>query len=197
MNSSKTALILIGFQKDYFSPDGVLYDVIKDSSDKMLANTLGLLDRLLITPVSIISTPIFFTSDYSELVNPIGILKTIRDVGAFKKGASGSEALGELVRFDNRITVVEGKRGLNAFRDTELEKVLRDRGITDVVLAGVVTSICIDSTARSAFEAGFSVTVLSDCTVGRTKFEQDFYCKEIFPLYASVMDSGEWLDNLK
>lgn len=197
MNSSKTALILIGFQKDYFSPDGVLYDVIKASSDKMLANTLGLLDRLLITPVSIISTPIFFTSDYSELVNPIGILKTIRDVSAFKKGAFGSETIGELARFDKRITVVEGKRGLNAFRDTELEKVLRDRGITDVVLAGVVTSICIDSTARSAFEAGFSVTVLSDCTVGRTDFEQDFYCKEIFPLYASVMDSGEWLDNLK
>jgi nicotinamidase-related amidase len=197
MNSSKTALILIGFQKDYFSPDGILYDVIKSSSDKVLANTLGLLGRLLLKPVTIISTPIFFTSAYSELVDPVGILKTIRDVGAFKKGSSGSETIAELARFDKRITVVEGKRGLNAFRDTGLEKVLRDREITHVVFAGVVTSICIDSTARSAFEREFSVTVLSDCTAGRTDFEQDFYCKEIFPLYAGVMDSGELLEKLK
>ncbi len=196
MNPNKIAVILIGFQKDYFSPAGILHDVIRDVSEHVLANTLALLERLAPTPVTIISTPIYFTPNYSELVDPVGILKTIRDVGAFKKDSAGSEPIEDLSRFKQRIIVVEGKRGLNAFHETELETILRLHGIKQVVLAGVVTSICIDSTARSAFESGFAVSVLSDCTAGRSKMEQEFYCKEIFPLYAAVIDSPGLLNDL-
>ena len=96
----------------------------------------------------------------------------------------------------DRIVEIPGKRGLNAFSNTDLEAELRDRGVTQVVIAGVVTSICIDSTARAAQECGFSVHVLSDCTAGRTRFEQDFYCREVFPLYASVTTSVELLARL-
>lgn len=193
MEIAKTALILIGFQKDYFSDDGILHDVVKSSSEKVLANTLDVLRALESTPALIISTPIIFTPDYSELVEPVGILKTIREVGAFKQGSAGSETIDQLADFAERIQVVEGKRGLNAFHDTCLEEVLRKHDVKHVVLAGVVTSICIDSTARSAFEAGFQVTIISDCTCGRTDYEQEFYCKEIFPLYAGVIDSQDFL----
>ena len=196
MISSKTALILIGYQKDYFSPNGILFDVIKDSSEDVLKNTLNLIDQLTDTPAVIISTPIFFTSDYRELTHPVGILKMIHEVGAFTKGSIGSDSIDELTPYEKRIMVLDGKRGLNAFRDTNLEAAIRNHDITDIAIAGVVTSICVDSTARSAYEGGFNVTVLSDCTAGRTQFEQDFYCNEIFPLYANVMDSKQFLDKL-
>ena len=68
---------------------------------------------------------------------------------------------------------------------------LNKNGITNIVLAGTVTSICIDSTARSAVELGFNVTVLNDCTSSRTPFEQSFYCEEVFPLYAKVCSHTE------
>ncbi len=74
---------------------------------------------------------------------------------------------------------------------------LRDRRITNIVLAGVVTSVCIDSTGRSAHERGFAVTVLSDCTGGRTRYEQDFYCKEVFPLYADVKAAADVIAALR
>ncbi len=54
-----------------------------------------------------------------------------------------------------------------------------------------MTSICIDSTGRAAHERGYRVSVLKDCTAGRTDFEQDFYCDKVFPLYAQVIDSEE------
>ena len=76
---------------------------------------------------------------------------------------------------------------LNAFSNTELGATLEARGIEEVVLAGVVTSICIDSTGRAAAERGYRVSVLEDCTAGRTDFEQEFYCGSIFPLYARVV----------
>ena len=90
-----------------------------------------------------------------------------------------------------------GKRGLNAFSNTELDQVFQQRGITNVVVAGVVTSICVDSTGRSAFERGYKVSILSDCTSGRTTFEQDFYCETVFPLYAEVLNHNQFLERLR
>lgn len=196
MDISTTAIVLIGFQNDYFSKDGSLHGVIEKSASDVLAHTVNLLDQLAGTEVALISTPIYFTPDYSELVNPVGILKVIQAAGAFRKGTVGSETIPELVRYGRRILTIEGKRGLNAFHATSLEDELKSRGVTDVVLAGVATSICIDSTARSAFERGFNVFVLSDCTAGRTQYEQDYYCNEVLPLYASVITSQTLLDSL-
>lgn len=195
----KTALILIGYQNEYFSPEGSLHSAIEESAQEtgLLANTLDLIERLLPTPVTIISTPIIFTPDYSELVNPVGILKTIWEKGAFRAGTSGSAMIPELQRFGDRILEVPGKRGLNAFSNTKLDAILQQRGIDHVVLAGVVTSICIDSTGRSASDRGYRVTILSDCTSGRTNLEQRFYCEQIFPLYGEVMTHTQLLSRLE
>lgn len=191
MNLKRTALLLIGFQNDYFSPDGILNGVIEASSKVtgVKENTLRLLEDRGQDFGVVVSTPIFFTENYAELESPVGILQTIRDVGAFKKGTFGARTILELERFSGLVHEVPGKRGLNAFSNTDLDALLRGKGIERIVLAGTVTSICIDSTGRDAFERGYKVTILSDCTSGRTVAEQDFYCAQIFPLYATVASS--------
>lgn len=198
MSPEKTAIILVGFQNDYFHPSGILRSVVEDEGgiDRVRRSTLDLLEALEDTEVSVLSTPIQFTDDYSELVEPVGILRTIRELGAFRRDGVGGQPIQEIEEMGDRVLTVPGKRGLNAFSNTELDHILRDRGVTDVVLAGVVTSICIDSTGRSAHERGFSVTILSDCTGGRTRYEQDFYCREVFPLYGTVRSSIEVLAEL-
>ncbi len=198
MNSKNSALILIGYQNDYFATDGILHDVIEESSRAtgVLANTVELLTRVSSSEMLIVSTPIIFTPEYDELVEPVGILKMIKEVGAFNSGTKGSDTIPELTQFGSRILEVPGKRGLNAFSNTELDPLLKDRDIEYVVLAGVVTSICIDSTGRWAFELGYKVSVLSDCTSGRTVVEQDFFCDNIFPLYAEVLDHRQLLSRL-
>ena len=123
------------------------------------------------------------------MVDPVGILKVIKDVKAFKKGSHGAEVLDEFKVYGERISTVQGKRGLNAFSNTDLDSLLLERSITNIVLAGAVTSICIDSTGRAAHERGYRVSILSDCTASRSKMEQEFYCENIFPLYAQVIDS--------
>lgn len=184
----KTAVVLIGYQKDYFADDGRLVGALEgDWRRTMLENTNRLLDGLQNTAATFISTPIQFTPDYEELVEPTGILETIVEAGAFRRGDPGSETIQDLQRRSDWILEITGKRGLNAFSNTELGATLEARGIEDVVLAGVVTSICIDSTGRAAAELGYRVSVLSDCTAGRTDYEQKFYCESIFPLYAKVI----------
>jgi nicotinamidase-related amidase len=195
MNHDKTAVIFIGYQNDYFASDGILKEAIQESVNTtgVLDNTISLIDDLVASNTLLIQTPIVFTEDYSELTDAVGILALIKDVGAFRKGSPGSDVIPEFERYGSRIVTLPGKRGLNAFSNTALEATLKARDIDHVVLAGAVTSVCIDSTARSAVDRGYRVTVLSDCTAGRSDVEQNFYCDTIFPLYAKVSTTAELL----
>ena len=195
IDPASTALLLIGFQRDYFDPDGILYGVVEEQlrSNDTLANTLRLIDACKDTEMTMVRTPLVFSEDYGELENPIGILKTIREVEAFKAGTRGAETIDAIAAYGDRIDEVRGKLGFNAFAHTDLESMLRERGIGSIVIAGCVTSICINATALHAFEAGFDVTVLSDCTSSRTSVEQEFFCDTVFPLFATVRTTADFV----
>ncbi|MEI6666745.1 MAG: cysteine hydrolase family protein [Acidobacteriota bacterium] len=198
MDPSTTALILVGYQNDYFAADGILRGVVEEPNrvDTVLRNSLTLVGAMAPTGVPIIATPIVLTPDYRALANSVGILDTIKASGAFKAGTVGAETIPELLAFGDRITYVTGKVGFNAFSNTSLDAVLKTHGIKDVLVAGMVTSLCIDSTGRAAYERGYRVTILSDCASGRTRAEHDFYCQHIFPLYGGVMDSRQVIEQL-
>lgn len=193
MKSRKTALVLVGFQNDFFSQDGILRSVVEESSivTGVVRNTVNMINEL--RDVLIISAPIVFSKTYSELIDPVGILKTIKDLGAFKKGSVGSQTIKELEEFKDKIIEIPGRQGLNVFMNTSLNDVLMENNITDLAFAGTVCSICLDSSGRSAFDKGFHVSMLSDCISGRTVFEQQYFCEDIFPLYAEVITSNELL----
>jgi len=198
MNPKQTALILVGFQNDYFAKDGILRGVVEEPHrvDEVLANSVAFLKDAVKTEMTIISTPISLTPDYRALASPVGILNSIKESGAFKAGTSGADTIPELKEFGDRILYVTGKVGFNAFSNTHLEDVLAERGIKDVLVAGMVTSLCIDSTGRAAYERGFSVTILSDCSSARTLGEHEFYCKNIFPLYGRACDSRQVIEEI-
>merc|ERR1711998_607974 len=59
--------------------------------------------------------------------------------------------------------VVSGKKGLDAFPNTNLEELLVSKGIETVVLCGFLTNCCVESTMRTACEKGFNVVTLTDC----------------------------------
>jgi nicotinamidase-related amidase len=198
MNAQTTAVLLVGYQNDYFARDGVLRAVVEepDRVDQVLANSLRMIRALLETEITLICTPIVLEPGYRALSNSVGILDTIKSSGAFKAGSEGAQTIPELRAFGERMIYVTGKVGFNAFSNTDLDRVLEERGIRDVLVAGMVTSLCIDSTGRAAYERGYSVSILSDCCSARTRAEQDFYCESIFPLYAAVLDHRQALEHL-
>lgn len=198
MNPATTALILVGYQNDYFAKDGILRGVVEEPNrvDTVLANSLAFIAAVARTPMTIISTPIVLEPDYRALANAVGILDKIKESGAFKAGTAGADTVPELLAYGDRITYVTGKVGFNAFSNTTLDAGLRQRGITDVLVAGMITSLCIDSTGRAAYERGYAVTVLSDCTSARTPAEQEFFCSTIFPLYGKAARSTDVLASL-
>ena len=60
----------------------------------------------------------------------------------------------------------------------------------------MVTSLCIDSTGRAAYERGYDVTIVSDCTSARTDTEHQFFCENVFPLYGRAATSTDLLDEM-
>ena len=198
MSPRKIALLLIGFQKDYFDPDGILYSVVEESHrlSGTLEHTIQVIDAILDTSITIVNTPIVFSETYHEIDNPMGILKAIKDAEAFKVGTTGAEILPQIQKYGDRIKIIPGKLGFNAFSNTKLKELLVKRGIERLAIAGCVTSLCVNATALAAKENGFEVTILSDCTSSRTPVEQDMFCKEIFPLFTDVVDHNEFAKNI-
>jgi nicotinamidase-related amidase len=198
MNAKTTAVILVGYQNDYFARNGILRSVVEEPNrvDSVLAHSLAFIRAMAPTPLTIIATPIVLEPSYRALANSAGILDKIKASGAFKAGTAGADTIPELAAFGDRVLYVMGKIGFNAFSNTELDRVLQERGIKDVLVAGMVTSLCIDSTGRAAYERGYNVRILSDCTSARTRDEQDYFCKNIFPLYGGVVDSAQAIKEL-
>lgn len=198
LSPSKTALLLIGFQRDYFDPEGVLYPVVEESHrlSGTLEHTIQVIDKILDSPVTIVNTPIVFSETYHEIENPMGILKAIKEAEAFKIGTAGAEVIPQIKKYGDRIETIPGKRGFNAFSNTDLKEYLDQKGIEHLAIAGCVTSLCVNATALSAKESGFEVTILSDCTSSRTPVEQDMFIKELFPLFADVLDHNHFIQRI-
>lgn len=103
------AVLLVASQNDYFSPDGIPRAVIEESRlvTRMLQDAvsllLPLLQRIAESASLLLDSPILFTEDYAELYEPVGILKHIAEVGAFRRGSPGAETSAELREFGKRL----------------------------------------------------------------------------------------------
>ena len=84
-------------------------------------------------------------------------------------GTQGAQLHPELDRTNIDITVDKGQavdtNGYSGFESTDLEEILRERGITQVTVVGLATDYCVKNTALDALKAGFQVTV--DSTAAR------------------------------
>jgi len=196
MKASETAILLIEFQKEFCSEDGILYGIVKDQLKDVIPRTAKLVEEARKKGCLIVHIPISFSEDYKELGNPTGILKAVVDSGAFKKGSKGVEWVDELKPAPEDI-VVEGKKTIGAFASTNLDFILRSRGIKNVAVTGFITNFCVESTVREAYDRGYNVIVIKDCTVARSEDEQKFAEERIFPAFGEVLTHEEFLNKLE
>jgi nicotinamidase-related amidase len=90
---------------------------------------------------------------------------------------------------DHRVT----KKTWGAFTGTDLAAWLHDHGATQIVLAGIATSIGIESTARQAHELGFNVVLATNAMTDRSAEAHDNSTLRIFPRLGERATTGEIL----
>lgn len=194
MDPLKTAVVLIEFQNDFTTDNGTLHGAVKavmDSTD-MLAGARTVVEAAHAAGTTVIHSPIQFAAGYNEITShPYGILKGVVDSNSFVKGSWGAQIVDSLAPVEGDI-VLEGKRGLDAFASTNLDFILRSKGIQTVALAGFLTNCCVESTMRSAYERGFEVVTLTDCVAATSQEEHDNAIRYDYPMFSKPMSGKEF-----
>jgi nicotinamidase-related amidase len=194
-----TAVVLIEYQNDFTSEGGALHGAVGDvmESTGMLENTRALVDAARAAGATIVHAPITFAPGYGELADhPYGILKGVVDSTAFVKGEWGAEIVDSLAPQEGDV-VVEGKRGLDTFATTNLDFILRARGITTIALGGFLTNCCVESTMRTGYEKGYKVITLSDCVAATSPEEHQNAIQFDYPMFSEVMTAEAFTGELQ
>lgn len=203
----KTAIVLIEPQNDFLTPGGTMYQYIADQLKER--NVIENLKRLLDGArgkVKIIYVPFqAFKPGFPELKKGgpgteglRGIemdMKAAWGTGAWLDGTPGPEIIDPLTPHDGDV-VVRGKLTLDAFHSTALNYLLRANEIEYVAFTGFHTNWCVESSARSAYDLGFRVIVIKDCTATDTQREQDYAEEVIFPRIGKVITCEEFLASI-
>ena len=199
IDPKRTAVVLIEYQNDFTSEGGVLHEAVQGVMEQtgMLENTRRLVEAARAAGATIVHAPITFVPGYGELpAHPYGILKGVVDATAFVKGEWGAEIVDALAPQEGDV-VVEGKRGLDTFATTNLDFILRARGITTIALAGFLTNCCVESTMRTGYEKGYEVITLLDCVAATSMPEHENAIRFDYPMFSEVKTSQELAGELQ
>jgi nicotinamidase-related amidase len=198
IDPAKTAVVLIEYQHDFVSEGGAFHGAVQGVMEKtdMIANTRRAVAAARAAGATIIHAPITFAPGYNEITaHPYGILKGVVDGNAFVKGEWGAQIVDDLAPQPGDI-VVEGKRGLDTFASTNLDFILRSKGITTIALGGFLTNCCVESTMRTGYEHGYQVITLQDCLAATSQEEHDNALKYDFPMFSTPMSADDFAAQL-
>jgi nicotinamidase-related amidase len=179
----KEALLLIDIQNDYF-PGGKMELVSMEEAAKKAGELLKAFRTA--------GKPVFFIKHMS----------TRSDATFFVPGTQGTDINSSVSHLPDE-TVIE-KHFPNSFLQTELLSVLKEQEVTDLVICGAMSHMCIDTTVRAAKELGFKCTLIADaCATRNLKFGEEIlpaqtvhasFMAALNGMFATIMTADEYLN---
>lgn len=177
-----TALVVIDMQRDFCAPGGFGEKLGNDITPtrSIIPAVRRMLDCARAKGMLVVHTREGHRPDLTDC--PPNKLKRGRKQGAgigdmgpmgriLVRGEEGHDIVPELYPADGEPVI--DKPGKGAFYSTDLELILRNRGIANLIVCGVTTHVCVSTTVREANDRGFECLVLEDCSAAFDKSDHE------------------------
>ena len=189
LDIDRTALVVIDMQNDFCHEDGIF---ARRGSDVSPMPDVAAANKSLIAHFHRAGRPVFFTrmehGPWSNTPTWKRRLDAIEEAaggtGVCDEGTWGVEFYGVAPTDEDRVMV---KHRYSAFLGTPLDTYLRAAGCDGVYLSGVVTNVCVESTARDAFMRDLRTVVVEDACAGPTRDEHDAAIHNIRTYFGAVI----------
>jgi biuret amidohydrolase len=158
------ALIALHFQNDICHPQGrIPFSLNRNTGDAaaFLEASRRALAAARRAGWTVAHRHIMFADDYSDLPRNCRLFRKTETLGALKRGSWGAAPYMGFEPGDHEIFVTGSAN--SAFRRTDLEKLLRERGIDRVNVIGLATQFSVEHTVRDAADIGYAVRLFADC----------------------------------
>ena len=180
LDPKSTALVLIDLQNGITSRD-----LAPHPASQVVQNGV----RLAQATHAAGGTVVFVHVDLADLPNPP--VDKPRPRPSTPPPASASELVPEISALPADLIVLKHHR--SAFYNTPLEAELRKRGITTIILAGIATSVGVESTARAAYDSRFALVLVEDACTDPDPENHRFAMEKAFPGISRVRTTEQVL----
>ncbi|MDO3686832.1 cysteine hydrolase family protein [Micromonospora sp. C28ISP2-4] len=184
-----TAVVGVHWQHEVVSPDGVFGPFFADQVARhgVTANAAGVAAAARAAGGLVVFTRVAYRPGYPDLIaNPSFAM--IRERGAFLEGDPKTRIVEEVGRQPGDVVVTSTRLG--GFSGTELDLILRGRGVRTVVFTGVATNLAVAATAYQAVDQGYRIVTVSDACTAATDELHDAYLSTLGQL-GEVAATGE------
>jgi len=192
-----TALIIVDMQNAFCSEEGSFWK--RGRKILNLKRTIKINQKLLSFARKsgwlIIFTKLVFKKDYSDGGLLVKRNPKIVEFRAFEEGSWDSEITDFLKPLKGEYVIV--KKRHDPFIGTNLLKILKKNNIKRIVIAGVATNICVESTIRSAFDNDFETILIKDATQTSSKKLYNASLETIKNSFGEVISFNELLRRFK
>ena len=182
LEPARTALLVMDLQNDIVRMFG-------DKAAALLDRAAAVLAAARKAKLTVVYVVVGFRPGYPELSKHNASFAAVSRSGRFLLGTPGSDVAPAVAPQDGEVVVV--KHRVSALAGTDLDMVLRAKGIDTLVLLGIATSGVVLSTVRSGADADYALVVVSDACADADDEVHRVLTEKVFVKQASVVSSGE------
>ncbi|MFF0970322.1 cysteine hydrolase family protein [Streptomyces sp. NPDC003703] len=182
----KSALLVMDVQRSVVD--------LTDAGPEFLHRVRRAMDGARSAGIPVIHVTIALRPGFPEVGTHNRALSAIARAGLYVEGAAGTEIHPEVAPLPGEVVVT--KRRASAFSGSDLDVVLRARGIDSLVLTGIATGAVVLSTLCQANDLDFGLTVLADACLDPDPEVHRVLTERLFPQWARVLGVDDWADGL-
>ena len=196
---AKTALVVVDMQNAFMLP-GVAHSPCL-MAQEIVPNINRLAQAVRETGGAVVWIQTLYTDDtlenWSTLYDMLGETGTQKRAKALAGGSKGYELWPELEVKSQDAIVVKNRYSAFIQGSSNLEQVLRERGIDTVLITGTVTNVCCESTARDAMMRNFKTVMITDGNAAVTDDDHNASLAGFYLIFGDIMSTDFTIQCLK